>query len=230
MGAKHLYWNILSSLLASLVVVPLVWGQNTSKLDVEVSRTGQVKILVCEVSYGQVLRALHEKLNVEIEIPPLADNLKLSYARIDNARPEEAFEKLLEGSGLGYGLLRGASGAGIEKVVVIGSTPQNAEGKAILVPTPNPTLAQAPQMQMRPFSEAGILNDPVAVEAPEEATVGLEKLFRESSPDSGGTSPISVVLPLSEAERLLGVPAGVSPEEVGITKTLALPRDGQKRP
>jgi hypothetical protein len=230
MGAKHLYGKTLSILLASLVVVPLVCGQNTSKLEVEVSRAGQVKILACEVSYGQVLRALRGKLDVEIEIPPLADNLKLSYARIDSARPEEAFEKLLEGSGLGYGLLRGASGPRIRKVVVVGSTPQNAAGKAILVPAPNPLIAQAPEMQMRPFNEEDILNDAESVGAPEEATVGLEKLFAESSPVSGGTSPIAVVLPLSEAEKLLGVPAGVPPEEVGITKTLALPPDGLKLP
>jgi hypothetical protein len=173
---------------------------------------------------------LHGKLDVEIEIPPLAENLKLSYARIETASPEEAFEKLLEESGLGYGLLGGASGPRIGKVVVVGSTPQNAAGKAILVPAPNPLIAQAPEIQMRPFSEAGILNDLESVGAPEEATVDLEKLFTESSHMSGGTPPIPIVMPLSEAGKVLGVPAGVLPEEVGITKTLALPPDGHKRP
>ena len=48
------------------------------------------------MSYGDVLRALQKKLGWEIEIPSLADELKLSYVRVETTQPQIALTNLLE--------------------------------------------------------------------------------------------------------------------------------------
>lgn len=224
------FWRTLGALLVSHVIVPLVWGQEVPKLEVEVSPSGQVKILARDVSYAQILRALQEKLDVVIEIPPLAEELKLSYARIDAAQPEEAFEKLLTGSGLGYGLRREANTLRIVKAVVVALTQKRANGEAIQVPTgPTVPTPQVPQIAAQPLSEAGIVTNP-QFGKPGEATTGrLEKLSPESQPV--GEAPLTPVnRPLSDAARAVGVPGGALEGEIGKTKTLPLPPEGQKRP
>ncbi len=216
------FWKILGTLVVSHVVVPLVWAQDSPKLEVDVSPSGQVKILARGVSYAQILRALREKLDAVVEIPPLADELKLSYACIDAVQPEEAFKKLLEGSRLGYVLTREAHGARIEKVEVVASTAKNANEEAIPVPIP-----QVPQPATQPLSEAGIVTDP------QSGTVAAERFEKPppgSQPVVGETASIPVSRPISGAARAVGVPAGALEGEIGKTKTLLLPPEGSKRP
>ena len=93
------------SLLVSLAMASLAWGQSAPPLEVEVSATGQVRILARAVSYGSVLRVLQNKLGVPVEIPARADELTIDYACVEATQPDEALKKLLEGSGLGYAWL-----------------------------------------------------------------------------------------------------------------------------
>jgi len=54
-----------------------ICAQAPRRLQVEVGPNQQVSILARDVSYGEVLQAFERKLGWEIEIPALADELKL---------------------------------------------------------------------------------------------------------------------------------------------------------
>jgi len=111
--------NILAAVFLSAALAPAMCAQAPTQLQVEVGPNQQIRILANEVSYGEVLRALQGKSGWEIEIPPLADELKLSYVRIETTQPEIALARLLKGSRLGYAFLGGVNGSRRMKVYVI---------------------------------------------------------------------------------------------------------------
>jgi hypothetical protein len=267
-------------MLLGLGIPLLVWSQSASRLEVEASPGQGVKIVAQQVSYGEVLRALAQKLGVPMDIPPAADQLVLSYAHIDAATPAQALQKLLTGSGLGYALLQQVGGNRLQKVIVVhwegGSTGQREPPPvpAATPPRPRPAAAQAsmpsrrpdwqevevddsegesavPEAQRRPLSEAGEVigmdSGPEAAaalaeqvsELPVESypvihkfdSLAVASLPPQDSPVRQEFDPLPVIRPLAAAAELMGLAPGVSPAEVGKTKTYPLPAaQKQKRP
>ena len=91
-------FRLQAGIVIFAALAPLIWAQASRQLQVEVGTNQLVSILARGVSYGEVLKALQKKLGWEIEIPPVADELQLSYVRVEASRPQIALTKLLEGS------------------------------------------------------------------------------------------------------------------------------------
>src|SRR6202158_3019195 len=108
----------LAGVLISAALAPAICAQGPRQLQVEVGPNQQIRILAKEVSYGEVLRALRVKSGWEIEIPPSADELKLSYVHVETTQPSIALGKLLESSGLGFVFLSLEDETGISNVIV----------------------------------------------------------------------------------------------------------------
>lgn len=254
--SRTLLWTVIVSSLLGMAIAPVLWGRDATRLEVEVRPSGQVRVLAQGVSYGQVLRALQKKLGLPMEIPLLADNLKVSFARIEAATPQAALEKLLDGSGLGYALLRRPGGTRLIQVMVFPSTRQQAshspepprdsgsshfkkvEGWTALVPQPqdspesesDESPIEAPQPQVLPLSEAGIV---LGLEAGPAAAEGAAGHVEELPPTAKtvvkqNNSP-AVTKPLSEASGIIGAPRGASAEDVGKVKTLPLSSAGGEK-
>jgi len=231
-SGKRRYLMGVMSLLGSLAMASLTWGQSVPQLEVEVSAIGQVKILARDVSYGRVLRILQEKLGVAIEIPARADELTLDYARIEASQPDEALKKLLDGSGLGYAWL--APSHRVEKVVVLAGLSQQAS--EIIPSTSAPNTRHSPvqdhpaeALDIASFAvpaKQGSVEDPTSLPVPAAQVWPLSEAGmvngKESSLATQGTS----TMPLSEAINAIGVPPGVSPADVGTTKTFSMSEAG----
>ena len=246
----------LPTLLLGLVIPSLVWGQTASRLKVEVSPHQGVRIAAQAVSYGEVLRAFQRKLGVPMDIPQAADELTLSYVRIDAATPAEALEKLLAGSGLGYALLERVDGNQLQKVIVLHW--RGESGGPIQIPGPaadssRPSLPAAtqallpswpegqagddgegeiavPEAQQRPLAEAGeVIGMEAGSDVAEAVAERVYELPLVSYPVVLKLDRLPVTRPLSDAAQVMGVPPGISPEEVGKTNTFSLPR-AKKRP
>lgn len=236
------YLRILAAAFISVALMPVISAQSPRQLQIEVGASQQILILANDVSYGEVLRSLQEKLGWEIEIPALADQLKLSYVRVEAKQPQDALAELLAGSKLGYAFLGGAKGSRILKVVVIPSTPgESSATENAVTSLPIPDSAQAgvslPMAQTMPLSEAidAIGVPPGAL----PAEVGRMKTFSMSDAAQmvgvpSGASPDSVgrmtTFPISDAAQIVGVPPGVSPDSVGKTVTLPPASGSSRRP
>lgn len=246
----------VKSLLVSLAMLSLAWGQGAPRLEIAVSPSGQVRIFARAVSYGEVLRALQDKLGVAIEIPAQADELKLDYACIEASPPDEALVRLLEGSHLGYAWLAGSHQ--LEKVVILAPPAQQASENTLSPPdTPlyplqarspdavdiasspvetekgfveDPGSLRVPPAQVWPLTEAGIVNGTEA--APGPSAMPLSEAVNAIGVPPG-VSPADVgrtmTFPVSDAARIMGVPPGVSPSDVGRTTT-SLPTNPDKHP
>jgi len=233
---------ILAVVLISAALAPTICAQGPRQLQVEVGPNQQIRILARDVSYGEVLRALREKSGWEIEIPPLADELKLSYVHVETTQPSIALGKLLEGSGLGYAFLGGVNGFRTVKVVVIPADPREASvtpDTASSPPIPDNAVAQvSPPPPVQP--PAGTTSQPNAAAAdatPELPLAPSTMPLADAVNAIGvppGVSPADVgramTFPISDAAKIMGVPPGKSPGDVGKTITMPLPTGPGKHP
>jgi len=246
--------RILAIIVIGVGLGPAIYGQVPRQLEIEVGPKQQIKIVASDVSYGEVLRALQDKLGWEIEIPALADELKISDIRLEAKQPRDALAKLLEGSRLGYAFRGEANGSHIQKVVVIVSDGEarttkesdtiktaidstNSASSVSVVPQVTGTADRPQAPSMMPLAEALC-----AVAAPggvPPAEVGRSTTFSISDAANvmgvpPGVSPDEVgkvtVLPMSAAAKIIGVAPGASTSDVGKTTTLPLPSGPGKRP
>jgi hypothetical protein len=232
--------RILMGLLISAALAPAICAQGRRQLQVEVGPSQQVRILASEVSYGEVLRALEKKLGWEIEIPPSADTLKLSYVRVETTQPQIALAKLLEGSGLGYAFLSGVNGSSAVKVVVIPSTPREA---SVTHDTASPISDNVAEGALSPLpaqAQAATTIQPSATTAEattERPAVPSTMPLAQAIDAMGVPAGVSaadvgraMMFPILDAVRIMGVPPGVSPADVGKTTTMPLPTVPGKHP
>ena len=233
-------YKILAGMLLSAALAVAASAQVPRQLQVEVGPNQQIRIVASHVSYGEVLRALRGKLGWEIEIPSLADELKLSYARVEASQPQEALRKLLEGSGLGYAFLGEVNGS--SKVFVIPFAPR--ETKAPQDPasrsrTPDSAVAgvslqlPAPVQAMTIVQLNGTAEKTMLKRHEAPSTMPLSEAINIIGVPPG-LSPADVgktmTLPMSDAARIIGASPGTSPSDVGQTKTLPLPTGPGKHP
>jgi hypothetical protein len=209
-------FRISAGLLIIAALAPVICAQAPRQLQVEVGADQQISILARDVSYGEVLRALERKLGWEMEIPTSADELKLSYLRVETTKPQIALAKLLEGSSLGYASLGVVNGIRKMKVIVIPLTPREAAAlgdSASSSPIPGSTVTGA--------------SLPLPAQAQPATTLQPNATAVEARPERTETWSI---LPISEAINAIGVPPGVSPDDVGKTTTMPLPTGPGKHP
>jgi hypothetical protein len=233
-------FKIFAAVFLSAASAPAMCAQALQQLQVEVGPNQQIGILARDVSYGEVLRALQGKSGWEIEIPPLADELKLSYVHVETTQPSIALAKLLEGSGLGYACLGGVNGSRTVKVVVIPSAPREASvihdagssvpDNAVAQVSPPPPVQEQAVTTSQPNAAAAEAT-PDLLLAP--STVPLANAVNAIGVPPG-VSPADVgramTFPISDAAKIMGVPPGVSPGDVGKTITLPLPTGPGKHP
>jgi hypothetical protein len=239
-------FRVLPGILISAALAVAASAQAARQLEVEVSPNQQVRILASDVSYGEVLRALQKKLGWEIEIPALADEMKISYIRVETAQPQIALGKLLEGSRLRYAFVAEANKPRSMRVVVIPMPPREAsesaakqdtastspisgdtlpsttsplppdQGQSLTVVQPDATAAEALPGPAQPPSTMPLADAINAIGAPPGVPLA----------DVGKM----MTLPISDAARIMGVPPGASPGDVGKTITLPLPTGAGRRP
>lgn len=234
--------RILAGMLISATLALAICAQAPGQLQVEVGPNQQVSILARDVSYGEVLKALERKLGWEIEIPALADELKLSYARVEPTQPQIALAKLLEGSGLGYAFVSAANASRSIKVLVIPSTPRERK-------TPQETASSSPisdNAVAEPSLPPPAETQAVTAGKPNAAIAGADQDRPPALPTMPlseainvmgvppGVSPADVgramTYPMSDAAMIMGVPPGVSPADVGKTTTMPLPTGSGRQP
>jgi hypothetical protein len=208
-------FRMLAGVLIIVALAPVICAQAPGQLQVEVGANQQISILARDVSYGEVLRTLERKLGWEMEIPPLADELKLSCVRVETTQPQTALAKLLEGSRLGYAYLGGVN-TGKMKVIVIPSTPR--EATFVWDTTPNSPI---------PDNTVTGASLPPPAQAQSATTLqpnatALDAMMKQPKAPS--------TMPLAEAINAMGVPPGVSPADVGKTTTMPLPTGPGKHP
>ena len=208
-------FRMLAGVLIIIVALaPVICAQAPRQLQVEVGANQQISILARDVSYGEVLRTLEGKLGWEMEIPPLADELKLSYMRVETTQPQTALAQLLEGSRLGCAFLSGVNTRKM-KVIVIPSTPR--EATVLEDTTPNSPI---------PDNAVTGASLPLPTQAQPATT-----LQRNAGVDTiPGQPKAPSTMPLAEAINAMGVPPGVSPADVGKTTTMPLPTGLGKHP
>jgi hypothetical protein len=207
--------RMLSGALIIAALAPVICAQAPRQLQIEVGANQQISILARDVSYGEVLRALERKLGWEMEIPPSADERKLSYVRVEAAQPQTALAKLLEGSKLGYAFVDGVNTPKM-KVIVIPLTPR--EATVVGDTTPSSPI---------PDSTVTGASLPLPAQAQPATTLKPNATALDAMPERPGTWSI---LPISEAINAMGVPPGVSPGDVGKTTTMPLPTGPGKYP
>jgi hypothetical protein len=232
----------LAGVFISGALLPAICAQTPRQLQVEVGPNQQVTILAGGVSYGDVLRVLREKLSWEIEIPALADDLRLSHVRLETAQPEIALAKLLEGSSLGYAFLGRVNGSRSLKVFVIPQTPREASlthDTASSPPIPDNVVAGASlSLPAQAPSATPIKPNPTTAETIPERPAALSTMSLSEAINAigvpPGVSPADVgkamTFPISDAAKIMGVPPGVSPADVGKTTTMPLPTGPGKHP
>jgi len=235
-------FRILAGIFISAALAPTICAQTLPRLQVEVGPNQQVTILASNVSYGEVLRALQKKLRWEIEIPPLADELKLAYARVEPTQPQIALAKLLEGSGLGYAFMGGVNGSRHVTLFIIPFSPREtgathdrasnspiSENAVTEVSPPLPAQGQAGATSQPNAAAAETTPEPL----PAPSTMPLVDAINAIGVPSG-VSPDDVgramTFPISEAAKIMGVPPGVSPGVVGKTITVPLPTGPGQHP
>jgi hypothetical protein len=235
--------NLAGVLFISAALAPAMRAQVARQLRVDVGPNDQVSILASDVSYGEVLRALQRKLGWEIEIPSLADDLKVSYMRVETAQPQIALARLLEGSRLAYAFLSEANGARTVKVLVIPLAPREPRVTQDSSPS-NPPMrdnavasASPPLPEQREATTAIQPNAPASETAPDWPAAPLTMPLADAIQAIGvppGGSPADVgktmTLPISDAARIVGVPPGMSPGNVGKTTILPLPAGSGAHP
>jgi len=235
---KLVNFRNLAAVLVSAALVPAVCAQASRQLQVEVGPNQQVRILARDVSYGEVLRALQKKLGWEVEIPALADELKPSYVRVETTQPQIALTKLLEGSGLGYAFLSGVDESRHIKVFIIPLNPREASAahdKASSTPVSDNAVAE---VSLPPATqEQAVTSTQPAETTPERPPAPSTMPFSEAINAIGvppGVSPDDVgkatTFPISDAAKIMGTPPGVSPGDIGRTITMPLPTGPGKRP
>ena len=229
-------FRLQAGIVIFAALAPLIWAQASRQLQVEVGTNQLVSILARGVSYGEVLKALQKKLGWEIEIPPVADELQLSYVRVEASRPQIALTKLLEGSGLGYAFLGGVNGFPIVKVVVIPSTPREAKVAQDTAPPVNDNAIARTSLLPSAQAQAGtnVVATETALEVPSApSTIPLVDAINVMGVPPG-VSPADVgkamKFPISDAAKIMGVPPGVSPADVGKTTTMPLPTGPGQHP
>jgi len=222
----------MAAVLISAALVPAVCAQTSRQLQVEVGPNQQVRILARDVSYGEVLRALQKKLGWEVEIPALADELKPSYVRVETTQPQIALTKLLEGSGLGYAFLSEVDESRHIKVFIIPLNPREASAahdKASGTPVSDNAVAgvSLPPATQEQAVTSTQPNATTAETTPERPPAPSTMPFSEAINAIGvppGVSPDDVgkatTFPISDAAKIMGTPPGVSPGDVGRTTTL----------
>jgi len=244
--------RILVAVFIGTVLAPTIIAQAPRQLKVEFGPNQQIRILANDVSYGEVLRVLQGKLGWDIEIPRLADELKLSDILVEANRPQDALAKLLDGSRLGYAFVGAANGSHILKVIVIPTTPLEGtvtQDASLTSPIPDnentvhpdETVVSTPERPQAP-STMSLSDATKAIGVPPSgspADVGQMKTFpiSDAAKTMGvppGVSPADVgqmmTLSISEAAKIIGVPPGMLPSDVGKTITLPLPTGPSQRP
>ena len=233
-------FKILAAVFLSAALAPAMYAQALRQLQVEVGPNQQIRILARNVSYGEVLQALQGKSGWEIQIPAIADELKLSYVHVETTQPSIALAKLLEGSGLGYAFLGGVHGSRTVKVFVIPSAPPEASVTHDTASTvPDNAVAQVsppPPVQ----AQAGTTSQPnaAAAEAIPELPLGPSTMPLADAVNAIGVplgvSPADVgramTFPISDAAKIVGVPPGGSSGDVGKSITMPLPTGPGKHP
>jgi hypothetical protein len=237
-------YRILAGMLIGAALAVAGFAQASRQLHVEVGPDQEVKAVASEVSYGEVLRALQKKLGWEMEIPPVANELRVSYIRLETKQPEDALAKLLEGSGLDYFCVRGVNGSRSLKVLVIPPAHRETEAPQDAAPVPpmpeNSAVGASLPVPVQMQTVTAILpTSATAVEesAPEPPMAPSMMPLSEATNSIGAPSGVSasdagksMTVPVSDAARIMGAPAGVAPGDVGKTVTLPLPTGSAKRP
>ena len=210
-------FRMLAGVLIIIVALaPVICAQAPRQLQVEVGANQQISILARDVSYGEVLRALEGKLGWEMEIPPLADELKLSYMRVETTQPQTALAQLLEGSRLGCAFLSGVNGTRKMKVIVIPWA--SREATVLEDTTPNSPI---------PDNAVTGASLPLPTQAQPATTLQPNATAVHAMPEQPKAPS---TMPLAEAINVMGVPPGVSPADVGKTTTMPLPTGSGKHP
>jgi hypothetical protein len=228
-GSEAIAMNIIRRLAIVPYVVfvcatfaSAIYAQTPRGLQIEVGPNQQVAIVASDVSYGEVLRVLAHKLGWEIEIPALADELKISTIRVEATKPPDALRKLLEGSRLGYAFQD--AGNGSLKVAVIpmdkdASAPEYDKDK----PVPSSHTAQTQS------STPGQPTETVVVATPNRPDATVTMSLSEATKAVGAPPGVpsadmgrKVTFAISDAAKVMGVPPGVSPDDVGRTTTLPM--------
>jgi hypothetical protein len=213
--------NVPHIVFAGMMFVSALHAQASRQLQIEVGPNQQVAIVASDVSYGEVLRVIGQKLGWEIDIPAVADQLKISRMRVEATKPGDALRKLLEGSQLGYAFQD--AGNGSLKVAVI---PLDKD-------KPVPSSATAQTQSSTPAQP----NETVAVATPNRPDAPVTMSFSEATKAAGAPPGVpssdvgrKVTFTMSEAAKIMGVPPGVSPSDVGKIVTLPLSTGASKRP
>jgi hypothetical protein len=199
--------RIFVGLLISSVLAAAMCAQGRPKLQIEVGSNQEITILASDVSYGEILRALQTKLGWEIEIPALADELKVSEVHIGSTQPQTALAQLLEGRRLDYAMLGGNKSQKV-RVIVIPSRPRDAK-------------VTDDAASSSPISNNAVAGTQSSIPAQEQAVTTIEPNDAEVRADARPLGGLSTV-PLSEAINAMGVPPGMSPTDVGNTVTLPI--------
>jgi hypothetical protein len=230
----------LAGVLISAALAPAICAQGPRQLQVEVGPNQQIRILAKEVSYGEVLRVLRGKSGWEIEIPPSADELKLSYVHVETTQPSIALGKLLESSGLGYAFLGGVHGSRILKVFVIPSAPlETSVTHDTASPVPDNAVAQvSPPSPVQAQAETTSQPNAAPAEPTPELPLAPSTMPLADAVNAIGVPPgvspadvgLAMTFPISDAARIVGVPPTISPSNVGKTTTLPLPTGPGKHP
>src|ERR1700687_1634761 len=232
----------LAGVLISAALAPAICAQGPRQLQVEVGPNQQIRILARDVSYGEVLRALRGKSGWEIEVPPLADEMKLSYVHVETTQPSIALVKLLESSGLGYAFLGGVHGSRIVKVFVIPATPREASVTQDTTSSPripdNAVAQVSPPPPVQAQAETTSQPNASAAEATSELPLAPSTMLLEDAVNAIGVPPgvspadvgLAMTFPISDEARIVGVPPTISPGNVGKTTTLPIPTGPGQHP
>ena len=232
--SKFVSFNfLLSGCSLAFRLYGLAFAQTQPLLQVEIGTNEQISILASEVSYGEVLRVLEKNLGWEIEIPALADELRISHVYVEATQPSTALAKLLEGSRLGYAMLTGVNQSEKVRVIVtfntlrVSSAAEEAVNSSAI---PDGVVAQAPSAtRAQAVGATAIKPKASGGEATEKhdslPTMPLTEAVNVMGVPAG-VSPADVstatTMPLTEAVNVMGVPAGVSPADVSTATTMPL--------
>jgi len=230
--------------LSVLLAVAASGQSGPPQLQVAVGPNQQISILASHVTYGEVLRALRTKLGWEIEIPSLADELKLNFVSVQTSQPQVALTKLLQGSGLGYAFLDEPKTSSKLKVLVIALAPRDTKAtkEEVLASTSTDSQSVAEGSPPASPSVQSVTPNPPSVQTADTATMDKPQPSTTMSmadaanmigaPPGVAPSEIgkSMTLSLADAARIIGAPPGTPPDNVGKTITLPLPTGPGKHP
>jgi hypothetical protein len=221
--------NVPRLIFAGLMFVSALHAQAPRQLQIEVGSNQHVAIVANDVSYGEVLRVLGQKLGWDIDIPAVADKLKISRVHVEGSKPQDALKKLLEGSQLGYAFRDAHDGS--LKVSIIpfdGQQERTAEDRETSVleqdkakPQPSSTTSQTQASTRIQVSDpvVGVPN------RPEAHTMSLSEAIEAiGAPPGVPSSDVGrkATFTSSDAAKVMGVPPGVSPDAVGRSTTLPM--------